>query len=91
MTIRYKANFSHHLHDLDNLVPKYPQQYPPFCQPSTPEFVNAPRQRLSSISFLQPCTQHFSSNMVEVKEQSIKSLDEKINSIMKKHELKGDS
>jgi hypothetical protein len=84
MSIRYKANFSQQLASLDYTMAKYPNPSKSH-QPSTPEFINSPPQHFQDLGLLREAKTNFSSNMVGLKEQNIKSLDDRINNIMKKH------
>ena len=87
MSIRHKVNLPPQLTDFDSYLTKSSDK--PTCQPSTPNFLSTP-QKFDDLHLLRKAKDNFSSNMVESKSQNIKSIDEKINSIMKKHENKED-
>ena len=52
--------------------------------PSTPEFISIP-QSLDSNNLMRKTHKVFSNNMIQLKQNNIKSIDDKINNIMSKH------
>jgi hypothetical protein len=89
MSIKHKANISQRIAAFDLVLSKYPQPRP-FSQPSTPQFL-APPRNLDTLCPPQSSEKHCNPNShISIKEYNIKSIDDKINNIMKKHEKKED-
>lgn len=80
MTIRHRGNISHQLAEIDMRLANH--KTPP--QPTTPQFITAPQQ-IDNFNIMRDTRTSFSHNMLGIKEQSIKTIDDKINQILQKH------
>lgn len=65
MSIKYKANLTQQLSQLDNVVAKYSDPYR-HRQPSTPEFINGP-PNFTDLTALRDTKTNLSNNMAGLK------------------------
>ena len=89
MSIKYKANISHQINQLDHILAKYPTHSAPKNQPSTPQFISRPHTSFDQIYLHrepEDTKTSYYSGYPNTQKNSIESIDDKINSIMKKHQ-----
>lgn len=85
MTIRHKVNISQKLAEFDQLISKYPATANAAPQPPQ-QYATFAKNKQQGVPLFCAPSEEASFKKTYGKEQTIKEIDDKINSIMKKHD-----